>query len=141
MRYFCDVNVLLDSVLQRSQWQADADAILAAGRAGRITVCVSSLTLANLHYTARKVIGNLLARQSVEELVRFCEVLPVDRSTFLRAQALAGPDFEDDLQLACAVQAAVDAIVTRDPRGYAHSPVPVLSPADLVAQLAGPTTP
>jgi predicted nucleic acid-binding protein len=111
MQYFCDVNVLLDSALRRTPWQADADAILAAGRTGRIAVCLSSLTLANFHYTARKAIGNLPARQSVDDLVRACEVLPVDRSTFLRAQTLAGPDFEDDLQLACALQAAVAAIV------------------------------
>jgi hypothetical protein len=31
--------------------------------------------------------------------------------------------------------ADLDAIVTRDPKGFAGSPVPVLSPAELLAQL------
>jgi hypothetical protein len=57
------------------------------------------------------------------------------------AQAFSGPDFEDDLQIACALQVNVDAIVTRDPRGFAASPIPVLTPADLVVVLSGPPTP
>jgi predicted nucleic acid-binding protein len=42
----------------------------------------------------------------------------------------------DNVQIACAVESAVDAIVTRDPRGFAGSPLPVLTPAELVAKLA-----
>jgi hypothetical protein len=44
-------------------------------------------------------------------------------------------NFEDNLQVACAVLTRLDAIVTRDPRGFAGSPVPVLAPARLLAQI------
>ena len=40
------------------------------------------------------------------------------------------------LQLACAMEATKDAIVTRDPSGFAGAPIPVLTPADLLARLA-----
>jgi hypothetical protein len=59
----------------------------------------------------------------------------------LAAQAMPGSDFEDNLQIACAIHVGVDLIITRDPRGFARSPLPVATPADLVAQLPGPPTP
>jgi hypothetical protein len=48
---------------------------------------------------------------------------------------LPGNDFEDNVQIACAVIAGLDAIVTRDPKGFAGSPVLVLTPAELLARL------
>ena len=37
--------------------------------------------------------------------------------------------------LACALNARLDAIVTRNPKDFAASPVPVLTPAELLALL------
>ena len=48
---------------------------------------------------------------------------------------MAGGDLEDNVSLACALAAGLDAIVTRDPRGFSGSPIPVLSPTDLLARL------
>jgi hypothetical protein len=48
---------------------------------------------------------------------------------------MAGSDLEDNVSLACALAAGLDAIVTRDPKSFASSPIPVLSPAELLAQL------
>jgi predicted nucleic acid-binding protein len=52
------------------------------------------------------------------------------------ATTLPGSDFEDNLQIACAVEAKLDAIVTRNPKDFADSPVPVLTPTELLALLA-----
>ena len=52
------------------------------------------------------------------------------------ATTLIGSDFEDNLHVACAVQARLDAIVTRNRKDFAGSPVPVLTPAELLALLA-----
>jgi hypothetical protein len=55
--------------------------------------------------------------------------------TLALARTWPGNDYEDNILIACAVEARLDAIVTRDPRGFAGSPVPVLTPAELVTQL------
>jgi hypothetical protein len=68
-------------------------------------------------------------------------VAPVDESMLLTALAMQGADFEDHLQIACAVQGGVDAIVTRDPQGFACAPIPVLAPSALVALLPLPPNP
>ncbi len=43
---------------------------------------------------------------------------------------------DDNLQVACAIEAQLDAIVSRDPRGFALSPVAVLIPAEPLARIA-----
>jgi hypothetical protein len=62
-------------------------------------------------------------------------ILPVGVHELLAATAGAGNDFEDNLQVACAVIARLDAIITRDPKGFAGSPVSALAPTELLAQI------
>jgi predicted nucleic acid-binding protein len=70
--------------------------------------------------------------------VRLCletfEICTVDRKALEFAEQLPGNDFEDNLQIACAVIAGLDAIVTRDASGYKGSSVPVLTPTQALSQ-------
>ena len=54
------------------------------------------------------------------------QILPVDRETIYLALGLSSFDFEDNIVIACAQQAHLDIIVTRDRQGFAHSPIPVM---------------
>lgn len=45
-------------------------------------------------------------------------------------------DFEDSVQVAAAMGTSLDAIVTRDVVGFVGSPVPIMSPDELVKQLS-----
>ena len=60
----------------------------------------------------------------------------VDAPLLQQARALAGADFEDNVQIACAMNAQLDLIVTRKPADFQHSPVRVLEPPQIVAYLA-----
>ena len=92
----------------------------------------------------RPTVFYVMRRQSdlrrAHEGVRICleslEIAPVARSTLQLARRQAGSDYEDNLQIACAVEAGLDAIVSRDLTGFAQSPIPVLAPADLLQQVA-----
>jgi hypothetical protein len=87
-------------------------------------------------YIVRRNADLAKAHRVVSECLDSFEILPVDRSTLEHARTLPGSDFEDNLQIACAVIARLDAIVTRDPRGFAGSPVPVYSLAEFLARLS-----
>jgi predicted nucleic acid-binding protein len=63
-------------------------------------------------------------------------VLAVGESQLNLALSLGGQDFEDDLQIAAAISARADAIVTRDTTGFAASPIEVLLPGQLLVRLA-----
>jgi len=52
------------------------------------------------------------------------------------ATTFPASDFEDNLQIACAVDASLDAIVTHNPKDFGGSPVQIVTPAELLALLA-----
>ncbi len=140
-KYLLDTNVLLDLFLDRLPWAADMAAIWDAHCQGQIRAFVAAFALPTIFYVVRKQAGLPKALTVINGCLSTLDIAPVDRATLLAAQGFAGPDFEDDLQIACAVQAGVDGIVTRDPRGFAASPIPVITPVDLVASLSRPPTP
>lgn len=48
---------------------------------------------------------------------------------------LSGADFEDNIQISCAIAANLDVIVSRDPRGLANARIPVLNPEEMLLRL------
>jgi hypothetical protein len=62
-------------------------------------------------------------------------VIAVGFSELRVAERLGSGDFEDNVQMACASAAQLDAIVTRDPSGFAGSPIPIWTPQELVQRL------
>jgi len=64
-------------------------------------------------------------------------ILPIDKQTLLDADALPGNDLEDNILIAAAITASLDAIVTRNVADFSHSPLPVWEPAELLKRLAG----
>jgi predicted nucleic acid-binding protein len=139
MRVLLDTNVALDVLLSREPWLEDSQALWLAADDGLLSACVSATSLNDIYYVARKVADVPRARQSVKLCLDAFEVLAVDRAALERAQQLTGPDFEDNLQIACAEAAGLDAIVTRDTAGYAESTVAVLSPRECRQLLAAGT--
>jgi predicted nucleic acid-binding protein len=135
MKLLLDLNVLLDIFLKRAPWYTDAAAIWQAHLDGRVRAFVAAFSLATLYYVVRRNTDRTTARAAVSACLATLDIVPVDHSTLVLAQAQSGPDFEDNLQLACALQIAADALVTRDPSGFPNAPLPVWSPADLVARL------
>ena len=141
MQVLIDTNVFLDSILQRAPWHRDADAVLQAGRQGIITCNAASLSLATAFYVARKASGAAKARAAVQAGLSAFTILPVDKQALLDADAMPGGDFEDNIQIAVAKAASLDAIITRNTGDFIHSPIPALDPATLLQRLASGTSP
>jgi predicted nucleic acid-binding protein len=131
-----DINIALDVFLGREPWLAESASVLAANHRGEIVGHLSAASLPTILYIVRRNADLARACRVVSECLESFEILPVDRSTLELARTLTGPDFEDNLQIACAVIARLDAIVTRDSKGFAGSPVPVHPPAEFLARLS-----
>lgn len=140
-QFLLDTNVLLDLLLNRVPWAADAAVLWDAHRQGQIKLWIAAFSLPTIFYIVRKQAGIPAARTAVQACLTTIDIAPTDQSTLVAAEALAGSDFEDDAQIATAVQLGVDGIITRDPRGFVASPIPVVTPSDAVAILAGPSMP
>ena len=60
---------------------------------------------------------------------------PVDERVLEMAFASSGNDFEDNVQVACAMIAAVDCIVSRDATGLSNPVIPVRNADEIVSTL------
>jgi hypothetical protein len=72
------------------------------------------------------------AREAVRLCLQTFVVIPVGRPELELADSQPGSDLEDNLVVACASVLGLDAIVTRDPSGFRHSPIRILSPAEFL---------
>jgi hypothetical protein len=67
------------------------------------------------------------ARKIVTNILSLLWIAPVDRGTLEMALASMMLDFEDAVQLSCASQQQLDAIVTRNSQDFQASLLPILS--------------
>ena len=115
-KYLLDTSVLLDLFLNRLPWAADMALIWDAHRQGKIKAFVAAFALPTIFYIVRRQTDLTTAQTVVHDCLSTLDIAPIDQTTLLAEQGRSGPDFEDDLQIACAIQ-AVDGI--RDSRSCA----------------------
>jgi hypothetical protein len=58
--------------------------------------------------------------------------VPLYRECLVAARGFQGNDFEDNLQVASAVADFIQGIVTRNPKDFADSPIPIYTPKELL---------
>jgi predicted nucleic acid-binding protein len=131
-----DINVVLDVFLARAPWVADSAVVLAANQRGEFVGHLSAASIPTIFYIVRRNADLAKALRVVTECLASFDIVPVDRKALELAHSMPGSDFEDNLQIACAVEAGLDAIVTRDLKGFAGSTVAVLTPAELLARIS-----
>lgn len=135
MRILLDTNIALDLILGRQGFVEEAEAVFLTQAQGLLSVYLSAITPGTAYYVARRTIGSAAARQAIADLLKITRVCAVDRAALQNAVSLPLADYEDAIQLACALADKLDAIVTRDPDDFKGSPIPVFSPAGLLAKL------
>lgn len=135
MTFLLDANILVDLALKREPWSTDATRFLAAAEAREAALHLAATTVTNLFYLVRKEAGKVKALATVDETLASVQVVPVGGDLLLRARAYAGRDFEDDIQIACAVDAGVDLIVTRDAKDFRASPIPAVDTVEALRRL------
>jgi predicted nucleic acid-binding protein len=136
VRVLIDTNILLDFLLQREPFFQDAELLFDTINSGLVVGCVAATTLTDIFYIAQKHTRSIeQARQAVAEVLTVMTIFPVDRAVLESAFNSGLTDFEDAVQIFCAVTQGLDAILTRDKRGFASSPIPVLAVGELLQQL------
>ena len=84
---------------------------------------------------ARRHSGREKALHAVNACLDQLYVISVGTIQLEAASKFGERDYEDNLQLACALSAQLDAIVTRDPSGFDNSKVDVLTTSELLKKL------
>jgi len=135
MRALIDTNVILDYVLERQPFHADAEKIALLVAAEDFVGFLSSITPINVYYTGRKLKGRDHSLKEVRRLLRLFQIVTADKQVLQNAFDLEFFDYEDAVQCASAISEGLDAIVTRDTSDFEKSPIPVYSPAEFLVLL------
>jgi predicted nucleic acid-binding protein len=132
-RLLLDVNVVLDVLLERSPYFPHAAALWAAIERGKAAGLLAAHAVTIVHYLVAREHDRRRARQALDRLLSVYTVAAVDDAVVRRAMMLAWPDFEDAVTAAAAASAGCDALVSRTPRDFKGSPVPVVDAAAALA--------
>jgi predicted nucleic acid-binding protein len=136
VRVLIDTNIVLDFLLQREPFSQDAELLFQAIDAGQVIGYVTATTLTDIFYISRKHTRSVeQARQAVSETLTVMVICPVNRAVLESAFRSGLADFEDAVQIFCAVDQGLDAILTRDAKGFLSSSIPVLSIQELLQRL------
>ncbi len=130
-----DVNVILDALLGRPPQGDAAAGLWAAAEQKRLGALVPAHGVTTLFYLVRQGKGAAAARRAVDAVLSVFGVAPSDEAVLRRALSLGWTDFEDAVCAAAAEASGCDLIVTRDPRGFRGSPVPVVDAATALSLL------
>ncbi|MBN3961175.1 PIN domain-containing protein [Nostoc sp. NMS8] len=136
MKVLIDTNIVLDFLLQREPFFQDAELLFQKIDSGRIVGYVTATTLTDIFYISRRHTRSIeQARQAVSEMLTAMVICPVNRAVLEPAFGSGLADFENAIQIACAIAQSLDAILIRDTQGFLSSSLPVLSIHELLQQL------
>lgn len=138
IRVLVDTNAVLDVQLAREPWASQAKPLFDARDAGRAILYLPASVLTDIYYICRKQVGPDRAKAIVEECLQRFVVLTVDRTVIEDALRASGPDFEDNVQVICALRIAADIIATRNAQDFAQSPIPAVEPLDIASRRCRP---
>jgi len=136
MKVLLDTSILLDVLLARDPWVRESSAIWQACDEGRLSGYISGVSPSNIFYIVRKIAGFDRAIECVKTCLEAFDILPLNQDVLREAAALAGKDYEDNIHIVSARTGDMERIITRDATGFALSPTRVVTPQELLLELA-----
>ena len=130
-----DTDVLIDLALDRDPHAGPASELFDYLEIRRRRAFVAWHSLSNFYYLVAPIRGSQSAREFLVDLTRIVTVAPSDTDALRFAAQLPMNDFEDALQVAAARACGASFIATRNTSDYRHSPIPALSPKDVLEEL------
>ena len=135
MRVLLDTNVLLDVALWREPYFYPSLCVMRWCQTQAERTMIAWHSISNFHYVARRGLNDAGAREFLGQLLDWAEVAPTAKG--LAKNALAEPgDFEDLLQLECALAGGASVIATRNVRDFSRPGLAVVTPGQFLAEFA-----
>ena len=131
-RIFIDTNILLDVLLEREGFYYDALKIWASAEVGTIDAYIAAISVNNVHYVIKRMKSETTAMIAVRIILRIFKVVPVDADILSCAADFHDKDYEDDVQLQCALKANCSQLFTRNPPHYDSSLMAIVPPSSFV---------
>jgi len=128
-----DLNVLLDVMQSREPHLRASAKIIALAVDKKIRGYIPAHCLTTLHYIIQKHGDIQVADRAIDWVLANLLVRAENERIFLRARALAMPDFEDAVVAAIAESSGCSHIITRNVTDFVKSPIEAITPEEFLA--------
>lgn len=115
---------------KRSGWTESLRVLNLARRSEDLESWTSALTLPLLYFFRQRVVDEATARADAQAILKGLHLEPLSQTILAGALASAGPDFEDNIQLASAESVSANHLITRNKRDFETSQIAVLTPEE-----------
>ena len=136
MKIIIDTNVVLDVLLNRTEFLQYSREVLKLSSQNKVTGLITTNTITDIFYVIRKNSKDALkSRQAIAQLIKLVAleaIIPNDISLALTSNM---NDFEDAIMSFAAKRIKADYIVTRNTADFINSPVAAITPADFISKL------
>lgn len=136
MNVLVDTCVVIDALQSRAPFQKDAEAVFLAVANRRCVGFLTANSVTDIYYLMHRALHSAEeTRKALGVLFSLFELLDTCGIDCRKALTSGISDYEDAVMVEAAARAEIDCIVTRNLKDYVGAPMPVYSPAQLVALL------
>jgi predicted nucleic acid-binding protein len=129
MTVLIDTNVILDYILKREPFAADALACLERMMIGKAKLWLTASTITDIYYLTRRALhDSAKAKKVVAKLLNAFHIAAVDKADCINALDNGINDYEDALVVVCAKKVKAEYIITRNIKDFENSAVPAITP-------------
>ncbi len=128
---FLDTNVIIDVLANREPFSNVSSKLLDYGDKGKLNIYISALSYSNIYYILRKTCSHKEMISLLKDIKAISTTMDVTGDIINKAIESGLKDFEDAIQLNTALSnKKIQAIVTRDIKGFKNSDISVLTPEE-----------
>lgn len=134
MKLLIDSNVILDYMLEREPFFEMAKNVLnLAEKDDDITEFISASAVTDINYIAYRTLKNRdLVYSLIKKVLKMVNVATVTNEEITNALNLNWKDFEDAVQYSVALSNGMDAIITRNMKGFSQGEVKICTPEEIL---------
>ena len=136
MKVTLDINVLLDVFQKREPHYSASAQVVSMVTSGTLAGVCPAHGLTTLYYLVRKHASKPDAEAAMDQVLRHFQIGNLEAAGWQQARGLQFADFEDAVVATVARATGSAFIITRNVDDFAGSPVPAITPADFLSQLA-----
>ncbi|MBP6976734.1 MAG: PIN domain-containing protein [Lentimicrobiaceae bacterium] len=136
IRIFFDTDVVLDFFSGREPFAGQAAILFTLAEEGKLTACVSALTIANCYYILKRVSTHSQVMEKLMQFSTIAEILDVRKENIMDALRSGFKDFEDAIQYEVARgKPGMTAIITRNIKDYRKSNIAIMTPEEYLRMI------
>jgi len=129
-KIFVDTDIIYDLLAKREPFYQSAAHLFTLADEEKITIAVSALSFANIHYLISKQLSNQKAKNILRTFRILVQIAPIDDKIIDLALNSDFPDFEDAIQYYCALESESQVLLTRNLKDYKKAEIPVMTAQD-----------